>query len=850
MSGKSRSRIGAAISALVILSLIPLVASAQVRFNVPTEPLAQALDDLARQADLNVYYDRAAVAGLTARALQSYLTPKAAFARLLAGTRLVAVYVDENTVRVVSKREARKLENEKETTSRPTADGGTAHPDSKGQRNDPAANSQSLVAQGTSATMLPQITVTAQKRSQNIQDVPIAMSAMSAEQLEAVGIQSTSTLPLMDPSLNYTDNNGFANPFIRGIGSDINQQEAEPSVATYVDGVYVSSQSSVIMNLLGVKRVEVLNGPQGTLYGRNATGGAINVYTLTPGRELDAQVTESYGNFNNAQISAHLSGPVSKSLDVGLYVGAAHQDTYHSFYPNPPPGQPTADYDWGVRAKAVWRPTDALKFTASIERTGTRNGDASVSTNVQANSMGYYLNGTSQPPRYTVESNTPQFLASDITFAVLREEADLGFAKLVGISGYRDTYAPILTDVDGTYINLLAAGAVAVSRQYSQEIQLLAPTDSAVKWVVGLYYFHEKGDFAPYYVDSNVLFPAPIVSESSTGPGQTISYAAYAQATFPLAFVTRGLRLTLGGRITRDEKVKLPATSVFKDAAGAIVVPSPIFPTARKYWTKFTPKVTIAYRTSPAMFYVTYAQGYKSGEFNLQVPAETTTVQPEQLTDIEEGVKSNLFGGRLRLNLDEYNYDFKNLQLQRPVTEGVQVVTEIQNAAVARAHGVELSAAALVTQGLTTNLNIAWEHSRYTRFPNAPYYLFSPTGNTEITGVSATGHPLIQAPTLTVAWSANYKIPLNDGAQINFDGNVYHNSGFSWSATGQAKQPAYTLLGASVGVTSPNHRWKSRVWVRNLTNTYYFAFQQISGFGITGQEASPRTFGVSVTWRY
>jgi iron complex outermembrane recepter protein len=692
---------------------------------------------------------------------------------------------------------------------------------------------------------LPEIIVTAQKRSENIQNVPIAVTALSGQQLATSGISNITQIQNLTPALTYTNNNGQSAPFLRGIGTQVLAAEAESSVATFIDGVYVANQLGSVINLLGVDRVEVLAGPQGTLYGRNASGGALNIYTLTPSERLDGLVNATYGKYNQAELSGYFSGGLSDTLAAGIYFAATRSDSYHDFEPSRAPGQSNTNKSWGARLKMVWKPVDALKLTGSIEHTYSYDVDSIAPKQRQVDALGYTLGAPIIDRKWTVTSDVPLFVRVRATTAILRQELDLGFADLVGITGYRKSTAFQAGDIDATLAPIAAIGGPVPSRQFSQELQLLSPSESPISWIAGLYYFREKSAFDPIAVNSAIIF-APATTNNHFSSGRTRSYAAFAQATVPLSFVAEGLRLTVGGRYTKDTKWKLTDTVQLLLPDGSNAVPPVSFPGGEKSWSKFTPKVTLEYKAGSALFYATYSQGFKSGLFNLNNPGDGSTVDPEVLNDYEVGIKSDLFDRRLRLNLAGYYYDLQNLQVQI-IDPAVGLSAVLRNSSSAKAYGLEATASVSPTNQLTANLNMAWQHSEYKSFANAPFFILTPFGNQQIAGVSAKGKPLTQAPKFVITASANYRIPLASGARIDLDSSIYHNSGFTWIATGQIQQTSYEVVNASIAYTTPDKRWKGSLWVTNLTNAYRISYEQITGVGIIGNEDSPRRFGATLS---
>lgn len=202
-------------------------------------------------------------------------------------------------------------------------------------------------------------------REERLQDVPIAVAAIGSSSLENNRVLATQDLQVAVPTLVYSSTGLYAQPFLRGIGSDLTFPNADPSVATYIDGVFVSNNSATIQSLLGTDRVEILSGPQGTLYGRNAVAGAINVYTLTPDDKFEGRLSASYGNYDLVEVGGHMSGPVTDTLFVGIYGGYSRRDSFYNRT-----AQSIDDLDRetssGVRMKAVWEPNAACSAMCRI----------------------------------------------------------------------------------------------------------------------------------------------------------------------------------------------------------------------------------------------------------------------------------------------------------------------------------------------------------------------------------------------------------------------------------------------------------------------------------------------------
>lgn len=692
---------------------------------------------------------------------------------------------------------------------------------------------------------LQEIVVTAQKRAQNVQDVPIAVTAITGNALADQRVLDTRSLQQAVPTLQYGNAAGFALPFLRGIGSALQTPGTEPSVATFVDGVYVASNSATMMGLLGIDRVEVLAGPQGTLYGRNTSGGAINIYTLTPSQSTDAQVKLTYGNYDRIEASGYASGPLTDNLVVGIYATAGRRDTYYHFDPRPA-DQSLQNSFHAVRVKAVWDPTEAIRFTGSYEYSQEKTVDTAF-RNAQPGSMGVTLfGGDPKTEEYLINVDAVNLSQPRSHSLMLREEFDLGFADLVGITGYRHLDKPTGTDLDGTTAPLVSVFATNFSRQFTQEVQLLSKPGGPLEWIAGLYYFYERAGYAGLQVRSDILFEGAFNRATTDGDLLARSYAAFAQGTVTLA---DGLRLTVGGRYTRDKKEKEDAIVSYSIDGTPVGIPPDVVPGAKKSWSKFTPRVTLEYKINDTLLYATYSKGFKSGQFNASDAADRTAVDPESLTDYEVGLKTDLFDRRLRINAAAYYYDFTNLQVQVLDPTGGGVAARLQNAAKARAYGVEATVTAALTDALTINASAAWEDSKYTNFQNAPFVVFSPTGNSQIP-LPATGNDLIYAPKFVGSFGATYKVDLGAGS-LDLHGDVYYNDGYAFTVHRQFMQPSYTLVNASVTYHLPGDQLSLQAWGTNLTNAHRFAERALSvPFGAYQADDAPRMYGVTLTWKY
>ena len=702
----------------------------------------------------------------------------------------------------------------------------------------PAPAGESAEAQGG----ISDIVVTAQRREERTQQVPISISAVGADTLERQHIRGPMDLQIAVPALTYNQLVGFAQPFLRGIGTDIAQPNAAPSVATYVDGVYVADGQGVMSTQLGVERVEVLVGPQAALYGRNAVGGAISYITLTPGDTAEAKVELGYGNYDRKEANGYLSGPISDTLSIGVYGTFSDRDSFITFLPKPrSPSEPDGVRQWGGRLKLVWTPSETVKITASGEAIGSTTPESNAYRQTQANALGYVLGAPGGVPRrYSIETDFPSFTKQRGYNATVKEEVDLGFADLIGITGYRYNRVHGSADYDATRAPLFAFGnALSRSRQFSQEVQLQSKPGSGISWLAGALYFHERTGQYDFRAVSLLFAPADQIQ--FIGRVRSNSYAVFGQASVPL---TDALKLTAGGRYTHDRKSFDGEQNVF---FGNVAVPVPIAPDKRS-WNNFSPKVTLDYKTGDTMLYASYSRGYKVGAYNAYVPANPGPVEPETMDAFEIGNKSDFLNGKLRFNSSLFYYKVHDLQIQtvQPSSAGSTI---LQNAKSATVKGAEASLTVAPARGLLLNASAVYLDTEYGSFGPGGYgaIILGPAGNATVY-IDPKGNRLQRAPKWTVALGADYTHEFGDSSKLDAGIKARYTGSYYWDPSNFFAQSSYWTVNGSLSYTLPNHPIKVTAWVNNLTNQYYNVLLNPNSFGVNVFDAAPRMYGLTLSW--
>src|SRR5882757_3204422 len=432
-------------------------------------------------------------------------------------------------------------------------------------------------------TTIPEIIVTAQRRSENLQDVPIAVTAATAETLEARGVTSTRDVLAAVPSITLSTAAGFLQPRIRGIGDQAVGAGFEGGVGVYVDGVYQAAPAANLFSLANIERIEVLEGPQGTLFGRNSTGGLIQIITREPSETFDGNASLTAANYADYTGDLYLNGGLAPSVALNF---TAHAETQGDGWgKNQYNGKDvyTVDHDIALRSSLLLRPTDETK----IRITGDYENNSS---NINV-SQGL-LPGTGFPfpgfvratgSQWNINEDVQPFGRTSSYGASVYASQDLAFASLVSITAYRGSRLHIGFDGDLSNLTLVGIDISQRDWQFSQELQLTSKPDSRIKWVVGAFYFDASSQFDPNAATvSGFLSPVPGASVNATIDDRlgTRSLAGYAQATAP---IFDAVNLTLGIRNTNERKNITDISQGFQIVGGPPPMVAPANPQSVTY---------------------------------------------------------------------------------------------------------------------------------------------------------------------------------------------------------------------------------------------------------------------------
>lgn len=688
---------------------------------------------------------------------------------------------------------------------------------------------------------LGEIVVTANRRAENLQNVPITVSAVSGAGLVNAGVSNILDLKSAVPGANVVNSNGFLNAHLRGVGSSNPGPSIESPVAVYVDGVYYASTLGVDLDLVDVQQVEVLKGPQGTLFGRNATGGLIQVTTKDPTQTPTLDIDGSYGNYNIAKTDMYVSGGLLNNLAGSLSATASHQGD--GFGTNFVTGRDTykTDSDVQLRSKLLWTPLEGTKVTTVLDYSQVRNNATFrlVDGTVPAPGTGPAYGGSP----YDTDNNAPAQRFVKTGGASIKLDQDTPFFHLSDIVAWRQTSAHVDFDLDSTASPFGIVDGDIDERQFSQELNLQSLRKSFVTWTVGAYYFRDIGRATPFeaeFTGGKALDPLfPLNQVVSFGKQSIESAAGYGQAS---AEILPGTHLTLGGRYTYEGH-KLTGVETL-DISGTPVVTAATENAAKNFYRP-TWRAALDHRFSPELLaYISVNTGYKSGGFD-PLAVTAAPFNSEILTAYEAGFKTNLLANRVTVNGSAFYYDYKNLQVQQFINGG----TVIANAPGAHITGGDLDFAARVTADLSVHGGLEYLSDHFTSFPNA--LISTPAGNSAPMPGSAVGNELPLAPDAVVDLGAEYQVHNIFGGDATLSAAYVYSTGYYFEPDNILHQPDYSDLNLSIRWKSPDRHYSVQAFANNVTNATIGVFGTTETFGNHQEQyQAPRLYGVTVGYHF
>lgn len=715
---------------------------------------------------------------------------------------------------------------------------------------------------------LEEVVVTATKRAQSLQDVPMAVNAFNADTIETAGINDAGDLAILTPALNINVN---TNPFaarmvIRGVGTAQTDPALEPSVGLFIDGIYLGRTGLGMSDLTDIERIEVLQGPQGTLYGKNTNAGAISVITKKPSFEKsEGYIEASVGNYSMNKLTASISGPLTQNLAYRLSGNINQRDGY---YDNSAGVDFNDADDWNIQGKLQWEPTESLSILLSgsrVERDTTCCGadavqDESVNNELVAQGLSPDSN---DPYDYNVQSNADNRFAMESDLLSMTIDYDTGWGAIKSITAWNDYSYRVDQDPDRSELDILTLSNDKYSGDsFSQELRFTASPSDNVDYMLGVFYLEQNtkrgGDEPFVFIGDDIItigsqqdLPFPLPFNFLVQPGDSLTVdmdqdaetiAFFGQGTWHIGdqwHITGGLRWS-------DEEKKSDlfsqtySTAFSYQILGASFLDSvstPIDATLERSSDNVDWMLRAALDIGDdSMVYASAGTGTKSGGFQtVNGAAEDREFDDEDTTTYELGVKSTLLDARLRINAAAFYSEIENFQAQRQLETGIG--TYVSNESKVETSGVDLQVQAAPMPNLVLSAGLLYMH-KY-----------------EITDGPEKGADLPFTAEFSGTLAATLVFPLGDGG-------VYWRTDYSYmddhvtnvASAAQLRDADYdnrNLVNSKLGWR--NDSWNVSIWGKNLTDDKY-AMQTAAPFLVSGMDAyflaPPRTFGATVRYTF
>lgn len=711
---------------------------------------------------------------------------------------------------------------------------------------------------GSAPGILEEIVVSAQRRETSLQTTAVSVTALSSSNLIERSIKNVEDLGIVVPGMQVSFYQGEAQIYIRGIGQSSAIGGGDSPTALHLDGVYVSRSANATSGLFDLERVEVLRGPQGTLYGRNSTAGSINLISRGPTQEFEYEARATLGNHDRMEFYSAIGGPVSETIGVRLAAQVEERDGYTRVgYPveGAPPGQRLVreaedKSDRMARLTVVAKPTDTL--------TVTLKGDY-----YEANDRGavwhYFGPGLGTQPLYQAlapesirprpyerrnSSNVNYFNKPRMWGAQGRIEWTVGDYRISSLTAYRKTRPYNYNDLDLTYADAADQLRQEDQKQFSQEIQITSPTDGALKWIAGVYYFDETNDIRNEYRFSfiDTLFGLPEDPSCCTlnlnGSLGTKAVAAFGEATYD---VGGRLSIVAGARYS-TEKRSGNNLVVFD---GIPPIMNNVTELEAKRYHAFTPKFGVNFSATERIFlYASASKGFKSGGFN--APGfQNEPFDPEFIWAYEAGLKATTADRRLRTNVAVFLYDYSDLQ----IADVEAASTVIRNAAESRITGVDVELSWLPLHNLRIDAGVSWLDAKFSKG-----LLLDPAFPER--GVQdLDGRSMPKAPEWKLALGVQYDARFATGAVVSLRADYAWQDEIYFSAFNvpDLHEGSFGWAKARVTFAPASDRWSISAFIDNATDEKVASSKifngSIIGGTVTGNLAPPRTYGLAFTIR-
>jgi iron complex outermembrane recepter protein len=712
-----------------------------------------------------------------------------------------------------------------------------------------------------SSNALEEIVVTAQRRAETLTSVPLSITALSGETLDSTGITTISDLKFQTPGFLSQSGTGYTQLFIRGIGNII-YVGADPSVATFIDDV-PRPYGSLVDNFINVERVEVLKGAQGGLYGRNATGGVVNIITRQPGDKFEMRGRISVAEYDSVEASAYVNAPLGENVAANFSAMRRVHDPYleNQAVLNPyPPGTSSffgdpnsvirrgelnnADF-YALDGKLRFDFSDNFKLTLSGDYSKKADGDGNgwVQKNLPLNYLVYrglaMQAGISNPvgpwpasERDTAYDAVGSYSNTEDYGGSARAELALDHVDLISITAFRWNNSNFRGDIGGAPVPMAGFETDFDRNNFYQELRAVSSGDGPFRYLGGVTYYEDTIDSLIYTVFTGFNLPGPTTSHTKTK-----NWSIYGELSYD---ITDRLTLTGSLRYVSEKKdLHFPAQGGFGATDASTKQDEPL------------PSVTISYDIGDGILYARYARGFKTGGVNpIVMPqafgdAPGSEFGPETVDAFEAGFRANLFDRQVQFTSAIFYNDYSGLQIARAGNAAnPQVTNAILNAGTARTYGAEASVTWRVNSAITFNGNIGYLNARY---KDASY-----PGSPVVDPFTADGNRMALAPEWQGSASIAIDTPVSES--YRFVGNALYAYVSSYNHQYEEdpllEQPAYSLVNLRAGFATTNDEFGAYLFVNNLFDKYYTIWATKNSLGVLTTQAPPRVIGGTLEFKF
>lgn len=801
----------------------------KINFNISPQTLSTALLSFGEQANLSLLVRKKDTVGKTSTELKGLMYPREALRLLLTDTSLGFKYVDRKTISVSP------------DLFKPQDKGIAAQTDDR-------STGQQDTEYTDDITTLDEVVVTSLRRRSNMQKVPVAVTVIKPPLIREARIHGLEDVGTRVPGLTVASFSiGQPTIHVRGVGSNDDGAALDNSIVMFVDDVYVGRISSISMNFFDLEQIEIMRGPQGTLYGKNAIGGAINVTSKNPTEQFSGELEATVGNYDRRDLRGVVSGPLKDDKILGRL--AFHSRRRGGWQESIflPAIKQSDENTWSARGKLLFALSDQLQVDINgdfakddLESTGR----IPVIGRVPVRLLGPDGLPTGQKALPTdiltsLGGNVKTAINSDrggtdrIIWGLSSRVSRQGdYGRFLSITAYRKTDFFWLEDSTGLPSSLtdqkVTTDVDEQHSQFSQEFRWISPDAGRLKYVAGFYYLFEHTHRIETFV-----FPTGIAITKQNN--KTNSFAAFGEATYRLM---DRLNFTVGARLTYETKAMEQQNIISGNQN--ILLEGFSLPNEGS-WTDLSPNFVFSWQQrDDIMWYASISRGYKSGGFQgapSTVDLARRTIDPESVWNYEIGIKSQWLEDRLRLNLVGFHSDYRDLQVVQFKTEGNFGVFQTSNAASASLAGLEMEVTLKLFEGLEFFGSYAFLDATYDDF-------------NDLSGRDFTGNTLRQAPRHSFYLALFHERAFYNG-RLRFRADYrYQGKSFREPDNSVTIQPGFDLVDASIAYESGDNNWEATLWAKNLLDKEYITHLYVLGGNDYALFGTPRTYGLTLTLNF